>query len=112
MDYELECSSIVLKVQGGTPRSDRNLCVSCTHCHMIRDDRGNRSFICNCVFEYPREMHRPVVQCNKYEDATKPNLYSMQKIAWQVKTDNSNRTKGFGEGTIVKIVPPTKEKEE
>ena len=97
MAYEQDIHSlpIVIKVQDGTVRSDtKTLCLSCIHGHVIRGRNNEQKIVCGRMMENGL-LNFPVVECNMYQDKSKPSLHDMEDIAWMLVTKKSSHAIGF-----------------
>lgn len=91
---DLYQNQLVLKMQNGTDREDKNLCGTCRHSHIYTEAaRGERTVL--CVYDRPIRMHGPISQCNKHVDRMAPTLNDMNEIAWQLMTNKGGRHVGF-----------------
>lgn len=89
-------NAVVLKVQDGTQRGDTNLCLSCRNAHHVQSSRsGAESLICLATPPPGLRIIEPVGRCTAYLDRSKPTLWDMQQIAWQLMTDKGGRKIGF-----------------
>lgn len=90
-------SQIVLKIEGGTTRGGKSLCVTCRNAHIIRGQNNQQQVICGAgtMAAAGRLMQIDVAECNRYYDATKPALYEMEEIAWRLVTDRAKSKIGF-----------------
>lgn len=82
-------SGTVIKVHGGTPRSDsKNLCHSCWNSTVIRGDRGEELIKCS---DAGRLIEFKVVDCNAYSDRSKTPLGELYKAAWILAPDEQKK---------------------
>lgn len=85
---------VVLKVLNGTLNGTENLCQTCRYAIITTEAQTNhKRTVCNVSFPIV-VVKRPLAQCNKYDDRTKPSLGDMMEIAWTLQT-GSNRKVGF-----------------
>jgi hypothetical protein len=93
---EISQNPVVLKVLNGTQRSDVHLCQSCRGALHIKASQSSAEILI-CLQSPPPHLRitQPVGQCTGYLDRTKPTLWDMQQIAWQLMTDKGGRKIGF-----------------
>jgi hypothetical protein len=72
-----------------------NLCLSCSHSHIIRGHSiSHEKIICSLRDWFRTELHWPVQQCDRYEDARARPPAQMKQIAWTLRV-SKNRIVGF-----------------
>jgi hypothetical protein len=69
-----------------TPRSDVDLCASCTHSFIREGYSGHRDVFCQLI-QPPLCIKEPTVFCKDYRHKNETDLYDLEKIAWIVTTD-------------------------
>lgn len=84
-----------IKIRGGTVRSGENLCLGCTHYNTRTDQNGKTVNICTVAYYSPQVLTAPIAECNKFYPKNLPDLGSMTKIAWIVRTSSSGQSLGF-----------------
>lgn len=96
MSDNIWTNPLVLKVNGGTPRSDENLCATCRNCHVSRGaSTGRTTYRCYANYQHPVNLTEGMAQCSHYLDTRRPTLEQMQEIAWSLMTDKGGRKIGF-----------------
>ena len=86
--------STQLKVLHGTRSSHApRLCDTC-HSGVVRRGaaESDEHIFCTII---EREVRTRVVECNRYDDRTKPSLWDLRKIAWVLQTDTKRQPIGF-----------------
>jgi hypothetical protein len=89
---DLNTPQIAIKIQGGTTRSDVNLCRSCKHAFIRRGINNHEKVSCNRDDSHAVPFE--VAECNEYHNANQPYLSEMEEIAWRVITKGT-RVVGF-----------------
>jgi hypothetical protein len=93
---DIYANPVVLKIHGGTPRGDRNLCSTCRQCQRTKGmNSGRETALCFASGSQPRRLSEPMVECSSYSDKRTPDLFSMKEIAWSLMTDKGGRKIGF-----------------
>ena len=83
-----------LKIPSGTRSTQApRLCDTCQS-GVIRRGAAESDEHIYCAF-IAREVRTRVVECNRYEDRTRPALWAMKQIAWVLRTDSKRQPLGF-----------------
>jgi hypothetical protein len=92
---DLHSNPIVVKVQGGTTRSDRDsLCDTCRFAHVLKGFNSEEEVRCGRLENNPRMRFR-VAECTVYENRTAVSLNRMEDTAWILLTKKAGNTIGF-----------------
>lgn len=92
----IHLNSVVLKVHNGTQNSGGSLCLTCRNALHIEASRsGAETLVCLATPPPGIRITEPVGRCTGYLDRSKPTLWDMQQIAWQLMTDKGGRKIGF-----------------
>jgi hypothetical protein len=87
--------NVVIKIQNGTVRSDKNMCSNCRYSHhTIGATTGRETVFCVAVYNHTIRLTEPVAKCNLHSDKTTPTLEQMNDIAWTLMT-NKQKVLGF-----------------
>lgn len=71
-----------------------SLCMTCREGKVV--DRANGKRIVWCQDTHPAQLvPGDVSSCTSYDDKRLTSKWDMEKIAWEIKHDNSGRIKGF-----------------
>jgi hypothetical protein len=83
-------------VKNGTPTTAESLCKSCLHA-LVRTGfaESQEETICNAGYEMAMQIRYPIAKCTQYLNKAQPTLYSMEKIAWILVTNESTKQVGF-----------------
>jgi hypothetical protein len=76
-----------------TPRSDKDLCASCSHVFVREGYHTGREVWCTWVS--PRmKIHDATSHCGDYHKKNSPDAYELEKIAWIITGDPKGKV-GF-----------------
>jgi len=99
-------------VQNGTPFGPR-LCDRCRMAQIMRGDGLQDNVYCRSTAQHVRLR---VVECNSFDDKSRPSLWDMTQMAWVLATSSGGRVIGFvsakefrnkhGEDPIMPGYPP------
>jgi hypothetical protein len=97
------------KVYGGTPRSQRSLCLNCRNAHVAKGVDLQDRVYCNAGGYGPRRVGFVVVDCSVFDDKSRASRYEMEQIAWTVQSRNRGPI-GFAEESRMQVTiePPQK----
>ena len=83
-------------IEDGTPTGEP-LCRTCSNCVRIQGKAVSETLLYCKAADELRSIPLPfeAYECTKYRDKRKPNLYSLEKVAWILRSDNRTKTVGF-----------------
>ena len=86
-----------LKIEGGTARDDEPpLCQSCRHATIVRGSNLHDEIVeCGKLSGPSSRIAFAVTSCSSYDDRRHPTLYSLEQIAWVLRTGRGSRKIGF-----------------
>jgi len=86
--------STLLKIMSGTrsPESPR-LCDTCDSGMVHRGAAESDEHVYCTIIE--RQVHTRVVECNRYQNRSRPSLWDLRQIAWVLRTDARRQPMGF-----------------
>ena len=87
------------KIIGGTPKSGKSLCYSCTHCSRRIGQNLEEEVFCGSPsfsgeMGYPSKVRFRISECSEYRAFNSPSLGMMKEIAWTIQTRKRGPT-GF-----------------
>ena len=75
-----------IKVRNGTPSGQqKNLCLSCIHGIVRKDDQGHTNIKCDMLGVYIRSN---TIECSFYADRNKTSIRDLEKLAWHIMPGN------------------------
>lgn len=69
-----------------TPRSDVDLCHSCSQSFIREGYNGDKVVLCTWVTP-PLRIKGPTVKCGSYRHKNEADVFDLEKIAWIISTD-------------------------
>ena len=84
----------LVKIQAGTRSDGTRLCDTC-HSGTIMRGAADSDETVYCSQINQRLVPTRVVECNRYQDRTKPTLWDMEQIAWILVTRGAGKQIGF-----------------
>lgn len=79
--------SFKIKIQGGTEKSNEDLCKTCRYCNVRNDARycGELYFAGG-----PMPIRKKIYQCSDYDDKRLPTKHDLYDQAWILRTEKGN----------------------
>ena len=77
--------SMKIKVQGGTPKSGKSLCITCKYSMVLKGQEGQEIIICRRLFDDRRPIPFKVAECSEYHPSNMPSLHEMEDMAWKIE---------------------------
>ena len=92
-----------VSIRGGTvDHGEPPLCSSCRFSISIRGPKlGDEVVVCSYL-PAQRQIRFPVTSCSVYVHKSHPSLYSMEEIAWVLRSNPNRKTVGFVEARRLK----------
>ena len=79
------------RVYGGTPVGNQSRCETCANSMSVRGyGQSERATWCDALFR-PVLIKFPVLECNRYINATMPAVEAMEEIAWDLARQKTAR---------------------